>query len=304
MGASGQWAGIAGASSMLGIIGGSGLYQLPGLDQATERNLTTPFGEPASPVVTGFIDGTPVAFLARHGRGHHHSPTNVPYRANIHAMRSLGVTHLLSVSAVGSLRDDLPPRTAVLPDQIIDRTVFRDRTFFEHGVVAHVGIADPFCTEFRTGLHRILAERDVQIANGGTYICIEGPQFSTRAESMLFRSWGASVVGMTAMPEARLAREAGLCYAMLAMVTDFDVWHESETPVTVEMVQRVLHDNVDTGRAAITALAGTGLPECSSGCRHALDGAVITSPDAMPDEAHLLIDALAWPASGKRTQDG
>jgi 5'-methylthioadenosine phosphorylase len=289
---------------MLGIIGGSGLYQLPGLDQATERVVTTPFGDPASPVVTGFISGTPVAFLARHGPGHRYSPTTVPYRANIYALRSLGVSHLLSVSAVGSLREDLPPRAAVLPDQIIDRTISRDRTFFERGAVAHVGIAEPFCADFRTRLHHILAERNIQVANGGTYICIEGPQFSTRAESMLYRSWGASVVGMTAMPEARLAREAGLCYAMLAMVTDYDVWHESESPVTVEMVQKVLHDNVDAGRATIAVLAQSGLPECGGGCRHALDGAVITSPDAIPDDGHRIFDALSWPAAGRRKRAG
>ncbi len=284
---------------MLGIIGGSGLYQLPGLEHPVERYVETPFGQPSSAIVSGVIGGLPVAFLARHGQGHRYSPSAVPYRANVYAMRSLGVTHLLSVSAVGSLHEDLPPRTAVLPDQIIDRTVARERTFFGDGVVAHVGIAEPFCPDFRANLATILAGSDVQVANDGTYVCIEGPQFSTRAESMLHRSWGATIVGMTAMPEARLAREAGLCYAMLAMVTDFDVWHESESHVTVEMVQRVLQDNVDVGRGAIANLTSEGLPECDAGCRNALAGSVITAPDVLSADAVRLVDALAWDTASR-----
>jgi 5'-methylthioadenosine phosphorylase len=271
--------------SILGVIGGSGLYDLPGLSNIEEINLDTPFGRTSSPIVTGTIGETRLAFIARHGIGHVYTPTDVPYRANILALRSFGATHVLSVSAVGSLQEHLPPRTAVIPDQIIDRTVNRPRTFFDSGVVAHVGLADPFCESFRNAIHRHAESATSRLAWGGTYLCIEGPQFSTRAESNLFRSWGASVIGMTAMPEARLAREAGLCYAMIAMVTDFDVWHDSEADVTVEMVQRVLAENVETGRAIIRRLAEAGLPACGVSCSEALDGAIITSPDRMSAEA-------------------
>ena len=182
------------------------------------------------------IGQTDVLFLARHGAGHVYSPTSVPYRANIFALKELGATHLLSLSAVGSLREDLPPRSLVTPDQIIDRTVRREHSFFESGVVAHVGLADPFCTRLRAAVGEAGELARHPVRRDGTYVCIEGPQFSTRAESSLYRSWGATVIGMTAMPEARLAREAGLCYAMLAMVTDYDVWHDAEEDVSVEVV--------------------------------------------------------------------
>ena len=281
---------------MLGVIGGSGLYDLPGLADRDEVKVATPFGDPGSPIVTGELAGVRVAFLARHGRGHTFGPSDVPYRANVFAMRMLGVTHLLSVSAVGSLREELPPRTAVVPDQIIDHTSQRPRTFFDNGVVAHVGIADPFCASFRRTVHEHAAAARGPVADGGTYVCIECPQFSTRAESMLFRSWHASVIGMTAMPEARLAREAGLCYAMLAMVTDYDVWHDVEADVTVGMVQRVLHDNVETGRAVIRRLCENGLTECESGCRDALEGAIITDPSHMSPEAADRVALFTSPA--------
>lgn len=284
-------------SGMLGIIGGSGLYQLPALENPVERSANTPFGEPGSPIVLGHIGATPVAFLARHGKGHRLSPTSIPYRANIHALRALGVTHLLSISAVGSLREDLPPRTAVLPDQIIDRTTLRDRTFFDNGIVAHVGLAEPFCADFRRALAELLATHDVAVHSGGAYVCIEGPQFSTRAESHLYRSWNASVIGMTAMPEARLAREAGLCYATLAMVTDFDVWHETEESVSVDVVRRVLNDNIAFGRTAIQFLAKAGLPACTCGCRHALDHAIISDPSAHTLDHERLLATLRWPES-------
>ncbi len=279
--------------SVLGIIGGSGLYDMPGLEHVDEVMPETPFGAPSAPIVTGTLGTTKLAFLARHGRGHVHSPTNVPYRANIAALRSLGVRQVLSVSAVGSLRESLAPRSAVIPDQIIDRTTSRERTFFDDGVVAHVGMADPFCSSMRAHVHaQATASTSYIIAGTGTYLCIEGPQFSTRAESRLFRSWGADVIGMTAMPEARLAREAGLCYAMLAMVTDYDVWHESEEDVTVEAVQRVLHDNVDVGRSVVRRLAATGIPACESGCRHALDHAIITDERTFSEESRRRIALL------------
>ncbi len=286
---------------VLGIIGGSGLYDLPGLTDVKEMVIDTPFGLPSSPVMTGTLGGTTLAFVARHGRGHTLTPGEVPYQANILALRSLGATHVFSVSAVGSLKEELPPRTAVVPDQIIDRTDGRKRSFFSDGVVAHVGLADPFCNAFRQDVHRHAAEVTDRTALGGTYLCIEGPQFSTRAESHLYRSWGAAIIGMTAMPEARLAREAGLCYATLAMVTDYDVWREGDDDVTVEMVQRVLGENVATGQEVVRRLASAGLPECGSDCRNALDGAIITSPDHLTDEAAARVALFREPPPGSGT---
>jgi 5'-methylthioadenosine phosphorylase len=281
----------------LGIIGGSGLYDLPGLANVQEVVPATPFGPPSAPIVVGELGQLRLAFLARHGRGHIHPPGTVPYRANIVALRTLGVRHLLSVSAVGSLRESLTPRSAVVPDQIIDRTTSRPRSFFEEGVAAHVGRAAPFCQSLRTvaALEARAATNEL-VVDAGTYVCIEGPQFSTRAESRLYRQWNADVIGMTAMPEARLAREAGMCYAMLAMVTDYDVWHEVEDDVSVEAVQRVLHDNAGVGRTVVQRMARAGLPECSGDCRHALEGAIITdertfSPDTRDLIALLTADA-------------
>lgn len=272
------------ATGTLGVIGGSGLYDLPGLGNVDEVVVETPFGEPSASIVLGSLGNTRLAFLSRHGRGHRLNPTQVPYRANIWALKSLGVTHLLSISAVGSLREELPPRTAVIPDQIIDRTVGRARTFFDDGVVAHVSLADPFCPVFSGALHEAAAGQTTSVHLGGTYVAVEGPQFSTRAESNLYRQWGADVIGMTAMPEARLAREAGLCYAALAMVTDYDVWHETEEDVTVEVVQRVLHENVAFGQLVIHGLALAGLPARTCACPHALAHAIITDPAVVNDE--------------------
>jgi len=234
------------------------------------------------------IGETDVLFLARHGVGHVYSPTAVPYRANIFALKELGATHLLSLSAVGSLREELSPRTLVIPDQIIDRTVLRERTFFESGIVAHVGIGEPFCAHLRDAVAEAASLALRKVRTGGTYLCIEGPQFSTRAESNLYRSWGASVIGMTAMPEARLAREAGLCYAMLAMVTDYDVWHESEADVSVEVVVSNLEANSKAAHAIVLNLATSGLPERSCGCSSALKHAIMTARVQMPS------DALTW----------
>lgn len=269
----------------LGVLGGSGLYDLTGLTNVEEFILETPFGQPSSPIVRGKLGDTTLIFIARHGRGHTYTPSEVPYRANIFAMRELGANHLLSVSAVGSLKEDYPPGTAVIPDQIIDRTTLRARTFFENGVVAHVGMADPYCHSFRSSLAEHTQSVTGVIPGDGTYLCIEGPQFSTRAESQLFRSWGASIIGMTAMPEARLAREAGLCYATLAFVTDYDVWHESEDDVTVEMVRRVLALNVAAGQQVVRQLAEVGVPECQVSCQNALDGAIITDESRLSPEA-------------------
>ncbi len=271
---------------VLGIIGGSGLYDMPGLERVEEALPETPYGMPSSPIISGYIGETHLAFLARHGRGHVFAPTDVPYRANIAALRSLGVRQVLSISAVGSLQEPLAPRSAVIPDQIIDRTTSRPRTFFDDGIVAHVGMADPFCSTLSAAVQAHAgASSGGAVHAGVTYLCIEGPQFSTRAESHLFRSWGADIIGMTAMPEARLAREAGMCYAMLAMVTDYDVWHESEADVSVEAVQRVLRDNIDVGRAVIQRLADAGIPACGAGCRDALEHAIITDERTFSETA-------------------
>src|SRR5215213_4955031 len=259
---------------MLAVIGGSGIYDLDESGTSETITLETPFGSPSGPIREAKIGETDVLFLARHGAGHVYSPTSVPYRANVFALKGLGATHLLSLSAVGSLREELPPRTLVIPDQIIDRTVSRERTFFESGAVAHVGIADPFCSQLRDALVKAAGLSRRSVKRGGTYLCIEGPQFSTRAESNLYRSWGASVIGMTAMPEARLAREAGLCYAMLAMVTDYDVWHDSEADVTVEVVVSNLEANSKAARAIVLNLATSGLPERGCGCSSALKHAI------------------------------
>lgn len=281
---------------MLGVIGGTGLYDLPDLTDKEQVTVDTPWGPPSSGIVLGRLHGARVAFLARHGIGHRFNPSEVPYRANIAALKKLGVTRLLAVNAVGSLNIAMPPRSAVVPDQIIDRTVGqRPRTFFEGGVVAHVGMADPFCSKLRTGiLHHARATHDL-VEDGGTYICIEGPQFSTRAESNLYRQFGADIIGMTAMPEARLAREAGLCYGSLAMVTDFDVWHEEEDDVTLETIQRVLADNVETARNVVRGLAADPHGDCD--CASGTANAVMTHdiPESLKDGIELILRAPGTP---------
>ena len=278
---------------MLAVIGGSGIYDLEGTGTGEVFTLNTPFGSPSGPVRKARIGETDVLFLARHGAGHVYSPTTVPYRANIFALKELGATRLLSLSAVGSLREELSPRTLVIPDQIIDRTVQRERTFFDYDIVAHVGIADPFCLHLAGALAKAADGAGARVRRGGVYVCIEGPQFSTRAESNLYRSWGASVIGMTAMPEARLAREAGLCYAMLAMVTDYDVWHESEQDVSVDVVASNLQANSEAARAIVTQLARSGLPARTCACRSALRDAIMTARDEIPADALLWMRVLA-----------
>ena len=274
---------------MLGIIGGSGVYELAGLETAEEAAVETPWGLPSDVVRIGEVNGRRVAFVPRHGRGHRYSPTTVPYRANIAAMKQLGVTHLLSVSAVGSLSERLPPRSLVVPDQIIDRTVARPRTFFDGGIVAHVGIAEPFCPVLRQRIADAAASVGRVVHDGGTYVCIEGPQFSTKAESRLFRLWGADLIGMTAMPEARLAREAELCYATLALVTDFDVWHESEEAVSVDVVLGHLRANSVAAGEILRALASGPLPERQCDCATALSGALMTDRSGLePTEVDRL----------------
>jgi 5'-methylthioadenosine phosphorylase len=278
---------------MLGVIGGSGLYDLPGLEFVERVLPDTPYGFPSDEITIGRIEGRDIAFLSRHGRGHRLTPTELPYQANIYALKQIGVTRVVTVSAVGSLREDLPPRTPVLPDQIIDRTVSRPRSFFGEGVVAHVGIAEPFCPQLSKQIMQASLDAERPVVQGGTYICIEGPQFSTKSESRLYRSWGCAVIGMTAMPEARLAREAELCYATMAMVTDFDVWHEAEGEVTVDMVQANHGANLATAQAILRELASVDLGERSCGCRNALEGAIVTDPAVIPPPTREKLGIIA-----------
>jgi 5'-methylthioadenosine phosphorylase len=263
----------------LGIIGGSGLYDLPGLTEIEEITLSTPFGAPSDVIVRGRLGQATLLFLPRHGRGHRIPPHQINYRANVFALKVLGARHVLSVSAVGSLKEEIHPGDMVVVDQFIDRTRTRPSTFFEdHGVVAHVSMADPTDAALSAAVQTAVREVGARVHAGGTYVCMEGPQFSTRAESNLYRGWGAHVIGMTNLPEAKLAREAELPYASLAMATDYDCWHASEAAVSVEAVIAVLHHNVDVARKTITALV-PHLPDPSvSPASQALSNAIITAP--------------------------
>ena len=271
---------MAQRTARLGVIGGSGLYSIPGLAEVEQVEVSTPFGAPSDALTFGDLEGVSLAFLPRHGRGHRLSPAEVPSRANIYALKSVGVERVISVSAVGSLREDVAPLDLVIPDQLFDRTKARPASFFEQGIVAHVEFAEPFCPDMSARLADAMeALGDIRFNRGGTYICIDGPQFSTKAESRIYRQWGCDVIGMTALPEARLAREAELCYATIACVTDYDVWHESEGPVTVEMVVANLTHNVANAQRIIREMART-LPadrfSATCGCASALDHAVMT----------------------------
>lgn len=279
---------------VLGIIGGSGFYQFPGLEKIEELNPDTPFGKPSAPIITGFINGKKVAFLARHGIGHVFTPTEVNYRANIYALKMIGTTRVVSISACGSLREDFSPGEIVVPDQLFDFTKSRERSFFGEGLVAHVGVANPFCEELSTILYQSVSAAAPSAHRGGSLITIEGPRFSTRAESNVFRAWGMSLIGMTTSPEAYLAREAEMCYAVMAHVTDYDVWHMSEEPVTVDMVVRTLKKNTETAQNAIRILVDR-LPESNAcACLNALTDALITSPQhisaASRKKLALLVD--------------
>jgi 5'-methylthioadenosine phosphorylase len=263
---------------MLGVIGGSGMYSMGSLTEVEERVIPTPFGTPSSPIVTGLVDGNRVAFLARHGIGHILPPHEVPYRANIYALKTLGVDRLVSISACGSLREDFAPGHIVIPDQLVDHTHNRARSFFETGLVAHVGVADPLCRDLSAELETAVESAGARLHRGGTFITIEGPRFSTKAESNLFRSWGMSIIGMTACPEAFLAREAEMCYSIMAHVTDYDVWHQSETPVSVEIVVQTLKRNAEIAQQAIRFLAKNLGSARSCACRSVLETARITDP--------------------------
>lgn len=276
----------------LAIIGGSGLYHMPGLENPREHEVQTPFGDPSAPIVVGTLEGQRIAFLARHGIGHHIMPTEVPYRANIYALKSLGVERIISISACGSLKEDYAPGHIVIPDQIYDNTHGRVRTFFGGGLVAHISVADPFCWDLSQQLESAVATARGVVHRGGALITIEGPRFSTKAESNTYRSWGMSIIGMTASPEAFLAREAEICYATMAHVTDYDVWHVSEAPVTVEMVIQTLNKNTALAQEAVRSLAKNLKPERDCECEHALATALITQRDIIPLETRQKLELL------------
>ncbi len=282
-------------TGVIGIIGGSGFYNMVGMTDVRTESIDTPFGKPSDPVLLGRLGGRDVAFISRHGRGHRMNPTHVPVRANIYALKTLGVTHLVSVSAVGSMKEEIEPLHMVVPDQLIDRTVFRPRTFFEEGIVVHVAFDSPYCADLRECVIDAAVGAGATVHRDGTYICIEGPQFSTRAESLLYRSWGMSVIGMTALPEARLAREAEMCYSTLAMATDYDTWHPHHDSVTVDVVVQTLNKNVQRAKDTIANLVASIPDTRECNCGKALANAIMTAPEAVPAE----IKEQLWPLLGK-----
>ncbi len=273
----------AGAGNALGIIGGTGLYEIEGFENAQWVEIESAFGQPSDRLLIGELHGQRLVFLPRHGRGHRISPTQVNYRANVEAMKRAGVSRIISFSAVGSLKEHLRPGDFVIVDQYIDRTFAREKSFFGQGFVAHVSMADPVCSQLAGMLEGAASECGVNVTNGGTYLVMEGPQFSTRAESELYRTWDCDVIGMTNMPEAKLAREAEICYATVAMVTDYDCWHTEHEDVSAKTVLEVLRDNStqarDVARTAATKVAGLP-PGCAQSCNRALEHAIATAPDA------------------------
>jgi 5'-methylthioadenosine phosphorylase len=285
-----------GTPPVVGIIGGSGLYDIPGLDKGTWRRVESPFGEASDELLFGVVGGQRVVFLPRHGRGHKIPPTKLNFRANIDALKRAGVTEIISVSAVGSLKEELAPGTFVLIDQFIDRTFARQKSFFDTGLVAHVSMAEPVCGRLGDALMASAAQTGVEMVRGGTYLVMEGPQFSSKAESALYRQWGCEVIGMTNMPEAKLAREAEMCYATVAMVTDYDCWHPDHDHVTVDQVIGTLLSNAEKAKDLVAATVPR-LTErtvlCGAGCHRALDFALITAPDARDLSMAAKLDAIA-----------
>src|SRR5580704_12687099 len=290
--------------AVLGVIGGSGVYDLPGLQKRQTKVISSPWGEPSGPLLTGEIEGLPIVFLARHDKGHRHSPSDINYRANIDVLKRAGVTDLVSLSACGSFKENLAPGTFVLVDQFVDRTHKRESSFFGKGCVAHVSMAHPVSPRLRIHLAAAAEAEGIAIARGGIYVCMEGPQFSTYAESMTYKTSGYSVIGMTNMPEAKLAREAEICYATVAMVTDFDCWHPDHDAVTVQDIIRVLTTNADKAKALVARLAKDFPREheaCPIGSDRALDTALITAPEARDGELLKKLDAVAGRVLGLRT---
>ena len=284
------------AKAVLGIIGGSGIYDLPGLENAREEAVLSPWGEPSAPLCHGAIAGLPIVFLSRHDKGHRLSPSDINYRANIDVLKRAGVTDLISLSACGSFKEELPPGTFVLVDQFVDRTYRRESSFFGKGCVAHVSMAHPVSPRLRIHLAAAAEAEGIAVARGGTYVCMEGPQFSSYAESMTYKNLGYSVIGMTNMPEAKLAREAEICYASVAMVTDFDCWHPDHDAVTVQDIIKVLTSNADKAKGLVARFARDFPREhepCPVGSDRALDTALITAPEARDPELLKKLDAVA-----------
>jgi len=269
--------------AVIGVIGGSGLYEIEGLSEIREVEVDTPFGKPSDVLVRGTLDGVPMVFLPRHGRGHRLLPSEVPYRANIHALKQLGVQRIISVSAVGSMREEIVPGDIVIPDQLFDRTQGkRASTFFGEGVVGHVQFADPVCGDLSASLAQAASEVGATVHKGGTYLCIEGPNFSTRAESNIYRSWGVDIIGMTNLPEARLAREAEICYGTVALATDYDCWYAGHDDVSVEAVLAIIKKNVATARNIIKVAAGLAAANRPCNCGSALQYAIMTDTSQIP----------------------
>jgi 5'-methylthioadenosine phosphorylase len=280
-------------SLKIGIIGGSGLYSMPGFTDQHEVRVETPFGDPSDPYVVGELEGKTVAFLARHGRGHRISPSELNFRANIYGFKKLGVEYIFSLSAVGSLKEEHRPLDFVIPDQFVDRTSGRVSTFFGDGIVVHISFADPVCPHVAKLLHEACVECGVKAALGGTYLCMEGPAFSTKAESNLYRSWGMDVIGMTNLQEAKLAREAEICYSTVAMVTDYDCWHEGHDAVTVTNIVEVLNKNSENAAKVVrTAVRNLQLTPRTCGCGQALQHALITDPKAVPAATYAKLELL------------
>jgi 5'-methylthioadenosine phosphorylase len=276
----------------IGIIGGSGLYDMEGLQQRREVRLSTPFGKPSDAVMLGTLDGIRVAFLSRHGRGHKIGPSEINYRANIYALKAIGATRVISVSAVGSMKERLRPGEVVVPNQFIDLTKRRMSSFFDQGIVAHVAFSDPVCPRLAAALVKAGQDAGCTIHPDGVYLCIEGPQFSTRGESLLYRQWGVDVIGMTNLPEAKLAREAELCYATMALVTDYDCWHEQEAAVTVEAVLGTLRKNVALAKHILRLAIGVATEPRTCACGRALKHAVLTAPEQIPAAARARLRLL------------
>ncbi|MBM1815197.1 S-methyl-5'-thioadenosine phosphorylase [Pseudosulfitobacter pseudonitzschiae] len=281
----------------IAVIGGSGIYDIDGLKDAKWVQVATPWGKPSDQILTGTLDGVEMAFLPRHGRGHVHTPTSVPYRANIDALKRIGCTDVISVSACGSFREEMAPGDFVIVDQFIDRTVNREKTFFGTGCVGHVSVAHPTCPRLSDACETAARDAKINVHRGGTYLAMEGPQFSTLAESRMYReSWGADVIGMTNMPEAKLAREAELCYASVAMITDYDSWHPDHGEVDVTQIIATLTGNADKARNLVSrlpALLGTERAPCPHGCDRALEYAIMTAPEARDPELVAKLDAVA-----------
>ncbi len=280
------------SEKVIGVIGGSGLYEMEGLSSIEEVSVETPFGEPSDKFITGVLDGVNMVFLPRHGRGHRILPSEINYRANIYGMKKLGVDHIISVSAVGSMKEEIEPGHIVVVDQFFDRTKARDSTFFGDGIVGHVEFGDPVCGALSDALYDAGLSAGATMHKGGTYVCIEGPQFSTRAESLVYRSWGVSVIGMTNIPEAKLAREAEICYGVLALSTDYDCWHEEEESVTVEMILETISKNVSTSKAIIKEAVGRISSPRGCGCVNAMQYAVVTDKSTIPRKTRDAVDIL------------